>query len=100
MSLLNKGLITERLEDLETNPSHTICTEITRSKKRWFCMSVYRARYSSNTDTFFDKLTISLSKAVNKLDNLIIMEDFNIDMTKENCSRFDKLEELCDISQT
>ena len=35
-------------------------------------------------DTFFDKLTISLSKAVNKFDNLIVMRDFNMNKTKDN----------------
>ena len=90
-----KGVITKRLKDLQTNLSQTICTEITISKKRWLCMSVYRPPFSSNIDTFFDELTISLSKAVNKFDNLIVMGDFNIDVTKENCSGFDKLEELC-----
>ena len=59
-------------------------------------MSVYRPPSSSNIDTFFAELTISLSKAVNKFDNLIVMGDFNIDITKENFSGFDKLEELCD----
>ena len=44
----------------------------------------------------FDKLTISLSKAVNKFDNLIVMRDFNIDIAKEDCLGFDKLEEFCD----
>ena len=57
-------------------------------------MSVYRPPASSNIDTFFAELTISLSKAVNKFDNLIIMGDFNIDITKEDCSGFDKMEEL------
>ena len=60
-------------------------------------MSVYRLPSSSNIDTFFVELTISLSKAVNKFDNLIIMGDFNIDITKEDCSGFDKLEELRDM---
>ena len=91
-----KGIITKRFTDLETNLSETICTEITISKKRWFCMSVYRPPTSSNIDTFFAELTISLSKAVNKFDNLIIMGDFNIDITKEDCSGFDKLEKLFD----
>ena len=48
----------------------------------WFCMSVYRLPSSSNIDTFYAELTISLSKAVNKFDNLIVMGDFNIDITK------------------
>ena len=59
-------------------------------------MSVYRPPSSSNIDTFFAELTIFLSKAVNKFDNLMVMGDFNIDITKEYFSGFDKLEELCD----
>ena len=58
-------------------------------------MGVYRPLSSSNIDTFFAKLVISLSKTVNKFDNLIIMGDFNKDITKD-CSGFDKLEELPD----
>ena len=96
IEFVKKGIITKRLKDLETNLSETICTEITISKKRWFCMSVYRPPTSSNIDTFFAELTISLSKTVNKFANFIIMGDFNIDITKEDCSGFDKLEELRD----
>ena len=96
IEFFKKGIITKRLKVLETNLSETICTEITVSNKRWFCMSVYRPPFFSNIDTFFDELTISLSKVVTKFDNLIIMGDFNIAVTKENCSGFDKLEELCD----
>ena len=57
-------------------------------------MSVYRPPSSSNIDTSFAELTISLRKAVNKFDNLINLGDFNIDITKEDSSGFDKLEEL------
>ena len=96
IEFVKKGIITKRHKDLQTNLSEAICMEITISKKRWFCMSVYRPPSSSNIDTFFDELTISLSKAVNKFDNLVIMGDFNIDITKHNCSGFDKLKELCD----
>ena len=95
IEFVKKGIITKRLKDLETNLRETICTEITISKKRWFCMGVYRPLSSSNIDTFFAKLVISLSKTVNKFDNLIIMGDFNKDITKD-CSGFDKLEELPD----
>ena len=59
-------------------------------------MSVYRPPSLSNIDTFFAELTISLSKAVNKFENLIIMSDFNVDIAEEDCSGFHKLEELCD----
>ena len=86
IELVKKGIITKRHKDLETNLSETICTETTISKKRWFCMSVYRLLSYSNIDTFSAELTISLSKAVNKFDNRIIMGDFNIYITKEDCS--------------
>ena len=79
---VKKGIIIKRLKDLETNLSDTICTEITISKKRWFCMNVYRPPSSTNIDTFFAELAVFLSKAVNKFDNLIVMGDFNIDITK------------------
>ena len=96
IEFVKKGIITKILKDLETNLSETICTEITISKKRWLCMSVCRPSSSTNIDTFFAELAIFLSKAVNKFDNLIIMDDFNLDITKEDWSGFDKLEELCD----
>ena len=48
-------------------------------------MSVYRPPSSSNIGTFFAELTVSLSKAVNIFDNLIVMDGFNIDITKEDC---------------
>ena len=51
---VKKGVITEGLNDLETNLSETICTEITISKKRLY-MSVYRPRSSSNIDTFLTR---------------------------------------------
>ena len=97
IEFVKKGIITKRLKDLETNLSETICTEITCViSVQIVSLSVYRPPSSSNIDTFFAELTISLSKAVNKFDNLIIMGDFNIDITKEDCSGFGKLEELRD----
>ena len=60
-------------------------------------MSAYRPRCFSNINTFFDELiAMSLSKAVNKLDDLIIMVDFNIDITKEVYLVNDKLKKICD----
>ena len=84
IEFVKKGIITKIPKDLETNLSETICTEITISKKRWLCMSVCRPSSSTNIDTFFAELAIFLSKSVNKFDNLIIMDDFNLDITKED----------------
>ena len=58
---------------------------------------MYRLPFPANIDTIFAELTVSLSKVVNKFDNLIVMGDFDIDITKEDCSGFDWLEELCDM---
>lgn len=60
-------------------------------------MSAYRLRCFLNINTFFDELiAMSLNKAVNKLDDLIIMVDFNIDITKEVCLVNDKLKKIYD----
>ena len=53
IEFVKKEIIAKILKDLETNLSETICTEITISKKRWFCMSVFRPPSSSNIDPFF-----------------------------------------------
>ena len=41
-------------------------------------------------------MTNSLSKAVNKYDNLVVTGDFNIDLNKTDCTGFGKLQEFCD----
>ena len=56
IGFVRKGIITKRFKALETNHSETIGTEITISKKRWFCISVYRTPSSSNIDTFFCRI--------------------------------------------
>ena len=96
IEFVRSGFITKTLRDFETKTSETICTEFTISKKKWFCLSVYRPPSSSNLDVFFDELTICLSKAVNKYDNIIVMGDFNIDLKNSDSSGFAKIEELYD----
>ena len=76
--------------------SETICTEFTVSKKKQFCLRVYRPPSPNNVVTFFEELTDSLSRAINNYDNIILMGDFNIDIKKENSIAYDKLEEFCD----
>ena len=58
IEFVKKGIISKILKSLEANLSETICTEIIKFKKRWFCMSVYRPPSSSNIDTFFAELAI------------------------------------------
>ena len=70
----------------------TIASEFIISKQKGFCLSVYRPPTSTNLNVFFEKLTNSLSKAVNKCDNLIVMGDFNVDLNKTDSIGFGKLE--------
>ena len=69
------------MKEHETKLSQTICTEFTVSKKKWFCLSVYRPPSPNNVVTFFEDLfrTDSLNRAINNYDNIILIGDFNID---------------------
>ena len=93
---VRKGFITKKVKAYETKVSETIASEFTISKKKWFCLSVYRPPTSTNVDIFFEELRNSLSKAVNKYGNLIVMGDFNIDLNNTDCIGFGKLGEFCD----
>ena len=96
IEFVRKGFITKKIKEYETKVSETIASEFTISKKKFFCLSVYRPPTSTNLDIFFEELTNSLSKAVNTYGNLIVMGDFNIDMNKTDCLSFGKLEECYD----
>ena len=83
------------LGDYEPKYSECLCSELTFTNKKWICFSIYRPPESSNLSTFFEELTTSLSKAILKYENLLIMGDFNIDMKSKSLG-YDKLDEFCD----
>ena len=72
------------------------CSEITISRKKWFCMGTYRSPNFNNLDTFFKEVSDSLSKASLTYENFIILGDFNIDI---NTAGMDvhKLDKLCNL---
>ena len=70
IEFVRKGFITKKIKEYETKVGETIASVFTISKKKWFCLSVYRPPTSTNLDLFFEELTNSLSKAVNKYDTL------------------------------
>ena len=76
--------------------SECIFSEITVSKKKWLCLSIYRLPSLDNLELFFDELTSSLSIASESYENFIVMGNFNIDVTKKG-TEFDKLDEFCDL---
>ena len=63
IEFVKKGLICKRLKNFETSASECIWSEITVSKRKWLCFSIYRPPYNENLDIFFEELTNSLSKA-------------------------------------
>jgi len=93
---VKKGLICQRLKGFETFVSESICSEITISNKKWFCMSIYRPPNYTNLSTFFDEVNFSLSKASTKYDNFIVMGDFNIDINKPGIE-YEKLDDFCTL---
>ena len=80
MVFIREGLITKRLENLETKLSETICLELTVSNKKWFILFAYRPPQENNKHVFFNELNETLSKAVNSYGNLIVIGDLNIDV--------------------
>ena len=93
---VKKGLICKRLKNFETSPSECICSEITISKRKWLCFSIYRPPSNENLEIFFEELTSSLSKAFESYEHFIIMGDLNIDATNRGVE-FDKSDEFCDL---
>ena len=96
IEFVRKGFITKRLKDYETQICETICSEFTISKRKWICFSVYRPPSYTNLIIFFEELTKSVCKALNRYDNIIVMGDFNIDINKDDAIDHDKLDVFCD----
>ena len=77
---VRRGIICKRISDFEQSFSECICSELTISKRRWLCFSRYRPPDPGNLSIFFEELSESLSKAILKYQNIIIMGDFNMDL--------------------
>ena len=83
------------MKEYQTIVSEAIFTEFTASKKKWFCLGIYRPS-PKNVVTFFEELTDSRRRAIENYGNIILMGDFNITIKKENSITNKKLEEFCD----
>ena len=84
------------MRDYEPKHGECLCSELTFTNKKWICFSIfYRPSESSNLSTFFEELATSLSKAILKSENRVIMGDFNINMKSKSLG-YDKLDEFCD----
>ena len=63
IEFVGKGLTCKRLKTFETSASECIYSEITISKRKWLCFSIYRPPSNENLEIFFEESTTSLSKA-------------------------------------
>ena len=79
---------------IEHHPIECTCSELIIANKNGF-ISVSIDLQNLLT-TFFYEIAITLSKALRKCENIILMGDLNID-TKCKDTRPDKLEEFCDV---
>ena len=94
--MCRRGFICKSKNELEPKQSECLCSELTLSKKKWLIFSIYRPPDYGNLSMFFHELSFSLDKASEIYENIIIMGDFNIDVTTKGMG-FDKLDEFCDI---
>ena len=71
IEFIKNGFISKRLKEYETKQSEDICSGFTIANRKWICLNILGLQ----TQT-------SLSKAEMKYENIIIMDDFNIDIKK------------------
>ena len=79
MVFVKDGLIVNRLIELETPASETICLELTISNKKWLIIFAYRPPSENNKTIFFKELTNTLDKGINKYENIFVAGNLNID---------------------
>ena len=96
IKFVRRSLICKRLRDYKPKHSEYLCSELNLTNKMLICFGIYRPPESINLSTFFEELATSLSKAVLKYENLLIMGDFNIDRKSKSLG-YDKLHEFCDL---
>ena len=92
---IKEGLICKRVEKYETPTAETICIELSLKSKKWFIMFGYRPE-SINRNTFFEEINITISKAINKYQNILFIRDLNIDLKIPNHDKKHFLEDVCD----
>ena len=80
IGFVKRGINCKRVNQFKTVVSESICSEITISRKKWFCVGICRPPNFNNLDAFFKEVSDSLSKASLTYKNFIITGDFNINI--------------------
>ena len=92
---VKSGLITKRLDSIETPHAETICLELNISGRKWCIIFAYRPE-SINRELFFDEIFVCLGKATHKYDYVILAGDLNVDMDIPGSDKKGFLSDLCD----
>ena len=90
-----EGFLAERIPKFETEKAETICIEITIAKKKWCILFAYRPPNFSKTE-FFEEISVTLYKALNKYDNLLLAGDLNINTLRPTSDSSNHLSDLND----
>ena len=73
LEYVKKGLLCHRLIEYGLQSIECICFELVIAKQKCICLGIYQPREYSNLHTFFDEITTTLSKALLKYENIILM---------------------------
>ena len=93
---VREGFISKRIVEYETKTSETICLELSLRNKKWFIMFGYRPE-SISRDLFFEEINLTLSKAMDKYENVLFIGDLNIDLNIPLSDKNNLLKDLCDV---
>ena len=97
---VKNGRIVNRVKDLETKVSETICIELAISKEKWCILFAYKPPEQNNV-LLFQEISNSLNQVVNKYENISLAGDFNInllDSKSDTNNHFSVLREIYDLT--
>ena len=96
---VRNGIPVRRVKTFEPPNQEIICLEIAINKRKWLIYSFYRSESFSDLTTFLEELKKSIDKAINKYENIVLMDDINVDMSDRNNTHtnYDHVQELSDV---
>ena len=83
----------KRIPKFETKNFETIGIEITIYKKNWYILFAYRPPNFSKTK-FLEEIYMTLNKAINEYDNLLLTGNLNINTLRRTSDSFNHLSDL------
>ena len=81
---------------LEFEDIEVICLEVNTAKRKCAIFNIYRPS-CKNIDLLFNELTKLIDLAINKYEIIVVMGDFNIDISYSSSYGYQRLEQFSDI---